>query len=215
MEKDITEKIRKTGIIPVVVIDSAKDALPLGRALTNGGLLAAEVTFRTDAAKEAIEILAKEYPEMLVGAGTVLTHEQADAAVAAGAKFLVTPGFNPEQVSYCLNKGYNIIPGVQTPGEMEQALDMGFKIVKFFPAEAAGGLNMLKAVAAPYTELTFMPTGGINENNVRDYLAYNRIIACGGSWMVKKDLIAEGKFEEIKDLTAKAAGIVKEIRGNV
>ena len=215
MEKELTEKIRKTGIIPVVVIDSKEDVLPLGKALKEGGINAVEVTFRTEAAKDAIAILAKEFPDMLLGAGTVLTHEQADAAVAAGAKFLVTPGFNPEQVIYCLGKGYNIIPGVQTPGEMEQALNMGFKVVKFFPAEAAGGLNMLKAVAAPYTELSFMPTGGINEGNVRDYLAYDRIIACGGSWMVKKDLIAGGRFEEIKELTAKASEIVKEIRGNV
>ena len=215
MEKELTEKIRKTGIIPVVVIDSKEDVLPLGKALKEGGINAVEVTFRTEAAKDAIAILAKEFPDMLLGAGTVLTHEQADAAVAAGAKFLVTPGFNPEQVIYCLGKGYNIIPGVQTPGEMEQALNMGFKVVKFFPAEAAGGLNMLKAVAAPYTELSFMPTGGINEGNVRDYLAYDRIIACGGSWMVKKDLIAGGRFEEIKELTAKSSEIVKEIRGNV
>ena len=213
MDKKLMDSIRNVGIIPVVVIDDAKDAKALGKALMEGGLPAAEVTFRTEAAAEAISILSKEFPDMLVGAGTVLTREQADAAMAAGAKFLVTPGFNHDQVSYCKEKGYPIIPGTQTPGEMEQALEMGFKTVKFFPAEPSGGIKMIKAVAAPYTDLSFMPTGGINESNVRDYLAYDRIVACGGSWMVSKQLIKEGKFDEIKKLTENAAAIVKEIRG--
>ena len=156
--------------------------------------------------------MAKEFPDMLVGAGTVLTCEQADRAMEAGAKFIVAPGFNPSVVKYCLEKGYPVTPGVQTPGEMEQAMELGLDFVKFFPAEPAGGLNMIKAVAAPYVGLKFMPTGGINKDNVRDYLAYNRIVACGGTWMVKGDLIANGQFDKIEELTREAAEIVKEVR---
>ena len=209
----IIEQFRKIGIIPVVVLDDAKDALPLGKALCEGGLPCAEVTFRTAAAEEAIRIMAAEFPEMLVGAGTVLTTEQVDRAVAAGAKFIVSPGFNPKVVKYCQEKNIPITPGIQTPTEIEAALELGLKTVKFFPAEPAGGLKMIKAIAAPYVDVTFMPTGGISESNVREYLAYNRIVACGGSWMVKKDLVANGEFDKIKDMVAEAAAIVKEIRG--
>ena len=209
----IFEQFRKIGIIPVVVLDDAKDAEPLAKALCEGGLPCAEVTFRTAAAEESIRIMSSKYPDMLVGAGTVLTTEQVDRAVAAGAKFIVSPGLNPEVVKYCQEKNIPITPGIQTPTEIEMALSLGLTTVKFFPAEPAGGLKMIKAVAAPYTTLKFMPTGGINAQNVRDYLAYDRILACGGSWMVKKDLISAGKFDEILAMTAEAAAIVKEVRG--
>lgn len=209
----IMKQFKKIGIIPVVVLDDAKDAAPLAEALCEGGLPCAEVTFRTAAAADVIRIMSEKYPEMLVGAGTVLTKEQVDKAVECGAKFIVSPGLNPEIVKYCISKGIPITPGTQTPSEMEQALELGLEVVKFFPAEPAGGLKMIKAVAAPYVGLQFMPTGGISASNVRDYLKFDRIIACGGSWMVKADLVKEGKFDEIKALTAEAAAIVKEIRG--
>lgn len=209
----IFEQFSKIGIIPVVVLDDPKDAAGLAKALCENGLPCAEVTFRTAAAEESIRIMSKEFPDMLVGAGTVLTKEQVDRAIDAGAKFIVSPGLNPRIVQYCLDKSVPITPGTQTPSEMEQALELGLKVVKFFPAEPAGGLAMIKAVAAPYVDLKFMPTGGINAKNVRDYLAYNKIIACGGSWMVKKDLVTGGKWDELGKLVREAADIVKEIRG--
>ena len=209
----IFEQFKKIGIIPVVVLDDAKDAAPLAEALCEGGLPCAEVTFRTAAAADVIRIMSEKYPEMLVGAGTVLTKEQVDRAVECGAKFIVSPGLNPEIVKYCISKGIPVTPGTQTPSEMEQAIELGLKVVKFFPAEPAGGLKMIKAVAAPYVGLQFMPTGGISAANVREYLKFDRIIACGGSWMVKADLVKAGKFDEIKALTVEAAAIVKEIRG--
>ena len=209
----IFEQFSKIGIIPVVVLDDPKDAAGLAKAFCENGLPCAEVTFRTAAAEESIRIMSKEFPDMLVGAGTVLTKEQVDRAINAGAKFIVSPGLNPKIVQYCLDKSVPITPGTQTPSEMEQALELGLKVVKFFPAEPAGGLNMIKAVAAPYVDLKFMPTGGINAKNVRDYLAYNKIIACGGSWMVKKDLVTGGKWDELGKLVREAADIVKEIRG--
>ncbi len=209
----IFEQFSKIGIIPVVVLDDPKDAAPLAKALCENGLPCAEVTFRTAAAEESIRVMSREFPDMLVGAGTVLTTEQVDRANNAGAKFIVSPGLNPKVVRYCIDKSIPVTPGTQTPSEMEQALELGLKVVKFFPAEPAGGLAMIKAVAAPYTELKFMPTGGINAKNVRDYLAYSKIIACGGSWMVKKDLITAGKWDELAALVKEAAGIVKEVRG--
>ena len=211
--RQIVEEIKKIGIVPVVVLDDAKDAEPLAKALCEGGLPCAEVTFRTEAAEESIRIISEKYPEMLVGAGTVLTTEQVDRAVAAGAKFIVSPGFNPKIVKYCIDRDIPVTPGTQTPSEMEQAIEMGLDVVKFFPAEPAGGLKMIKAVAAPYTMLQFMPTGGINLNNVEEYLEYDRILACGGSWMVKGDLVKAGKFDEIQKMTADAAALVKKIRG--
>ena len=209
----VLEQFQKIGIIPVVVLDDAKDAEALGKALMEGGLPAAEVTFRTEAAEESIRIMAEKFPDMLVGAGTVLTTEQVDRAVAAGAKFIVSPGLNPKVVKYCIEKNIPVTPGTQTPTEMEQAIELGLDIVKFFPAEPAGGLKMIKAVSAPYTMLKFMPTGGINAENVKEYLAYDKILACGGSWMVKKDMIKNGEFDKIKEMVAEAAAIVKEIRG--
>ncbi len=210
---DTLKQIGSTGIVPVVVLNKADDAEPLAQALVKGGLPCAEVTFRTDAAEESIRRIAKKFPEMFVGAGTVLTTEQADRAVGAGAKFIVSPGLNPKVVEHCLKKGYPITPGIMTPTELEMALGFGLDVVKFFPAENAGGLKMIKAMSAPYTMMKFMPTGGINATNVRDYLACNKILACGGSWMVKGDLISAGDFAEIEKLTREAAAIVKEIRG--
>lgn len=209
----VLESLKEIGIVPVVVLDDAKDAAPLAEALIEGGLPCAEVTFRTAAAEESIRIMAEKYPEMLIGAGTVLTIDQVNRAVKAGAKFIVSPGLNPQVVQYCQNIGVPITPGIQTPTEIEQALSLGLDVVKFFPAEPAGGLKMIKAIAAPYTTLTFMPTGGINAQNVKEYLAYNRILACGGSWMVKNDLVKAGDFDKIKEMTKEAAAIVKEIRG--
>lgn len=210
---EVLEKIQEIGIVPVVVLDDAKDAAPLAKALCEGGLSCAEVTFRTAAAEESIRIMSEQFPEMLVGAGTVLTTEQVDRAVAAGAKFIVSPGMNPRIVKYCVEKGILITPGCANPSDIEQALENGLDVVKFFPAEPAGGLKMIKAMAAPYVGVKFMPTGGINQNNVRDYLAYDRILACGGSWMVKGDLVAAGEFDKIKELAAEAVEIVKESRG--
>lgn len=206
-------KIQETGIIPVVVLEDAKDAAPLAKALCEGGLPCAEVTFRTAAAEEAIRIMVKEFPQMLVGAGTVLTTEQVDRAVAAGAKFIVSPGLNPRIVKYCVEKGILIVPGCSNPSDVEQALENGLDVVKFFPAEQAGGLAMIKAMAAPYVGVKFMPTGGINAKNVRDYLAYDRILACGGSWMVKGELVKAGDFAKITELAKEAAAIVQECRG--
>lgn len=209
----VLEQIQALGIVPVVVLDDAKDARPLAKALCDGGLPCAEVTFRTAAAEESIRIMAQEFPDMLVGAGTVLTTEQVDCAVAAGAKFIVSPGLNPRIVKYCVEKGIPITPGCSNASDIEQALEHGLEVVKFFPAELAGGLKMIKALAGPYVGVKFMPTGGINASNVREYLAYNRIIACGGSWMVKGDLIRAGEFEKITELTKEAVEIVKESRG--
>lgn len=209
----VLEKIKKMGIVPVVVIENEKDAVPLADALCNGGLACAEVTFRTAAAGEAIRLMKEAHPEMLVGAGTVLTIEQVDRAVQAGAEFIVSPGFDPEIVDYCIEKQIPVLPGCITPSEAAQAVRRGLSVIKFFPAEQAGGLAFIKAIAAPYTSLSFMPTGGINPENVKKYLEYDRIFACGGSWMVKGKLITEGRFDEIENLTREAAEIVKEIRG--
>lgn len=210
---EVLKKIGQTGIVPVVVLNEVKDAVPLAQSLINGGLPCAEVTFRTDAAQQSIAEISKNFPQMFVGAGTVLTTEQVDRAVDAGAKFIVSPGFNPKVVEYCLKKEYPITPGIMTPTELEMALGFGLDVVKFFPAENAGGLKMIKAMAAPYTMMKFMPTGGINPENVREYLQCDKILACGGSWMVKGDLIKSGNFSEIEKLTKQAAQIVKEIRG--
>ena len=183
------------------------------RSYGQGGLPAAEITFRTNAAEGSIRAISMTYPNMLVGAGTVLNTEQADRAMAAGAKFIVTPGFNERVVRHCIQKSYPVVPGCPTPSDIELAIELGLDVVKFFPAEPAGGLPMIKALAGPYVNLKFMPTGGINAKNVRDYLAFNKIIACGGSWMVKGDLIKAGKFDEIEQMVREAAAIVKEIRG--
>ncbi len=210
---NMNEKIAACGVVPVVVLEDAKDAKPLAEALVEGGLPVAEVTFRTAAAEESIRIMAEAYPDMLVGAGTVLSVEQAQRAVNAGAKFIVSPGFDPEVVDWCLANDVPVYPGIITPSEATQAVKRGLKIVKFFPAEQFGGVATIKALAAPFTTLKFMPTGGINAKNIRDYLSSDKIIACGGSWMVKGDLVKAGDFAKIKELVKEAVELVKEIRG--
>lgn len=201
---EVVKRIHDLGILPVIAIEDADKAVPLAKALCEGGLPAAEITFRTACAKEAIMRIRKELPDMLVGAGTVLTKEQVDDALEAGVEFIVTPGFNPEIVKYAISKGAIIMPGTATPGEMEQAMSLGLEIVKFFPAEQNGGVAKLKAVSAPYSKLKFIPTGGVNANNLVDYIRFPKIVACGGTWMVKKDLIEAENWAEIKRLTEEA-----------
>ncbi|WP_461810568.1 bifunctional 4-hydroxy-2-oxoglutarate aldolase/2-dehydro-3-deoxy-phosphogluconate aldolase [Faecalimonas sp.] len=209
---NVSEKIQEMGVVPVVVLNDAKDAAPLAKALCEGGLPCAEVTFRTEAAEESIRIMATEYPEMLVGAGTVLTINQVDRAVAAGAKFIVSPGFDPEIVDYCLSKNILVFPGCITPSEVAQAVKRGLKVVKFFPAEQFGGVSTIKALAAPYVGVKFMPTGGVNAKNLDSYLSCDKIVACGGSWMVKGSLVEERKFDEIETLVKEAVQLVNDIR---
>lgn len=213
MSELMEKEIAKAGVVPVVVLEDAKDAKPLAKALCEGGLPCAEVTFRTAAAEESIRQMCEAYPDMLVGAGTVLTKEQVDRATAAGAKFIVSPGFDPEIVDYCLGKGIPVFPGCITPSEVAQAVKRGLKVVKFFPAEQFGGVATIKALSAPYVGLKFMPTGGVSAKNLKDYLSNQSIIACGGSWMVKSDMIRAGEFDKIRRLTAEAVALAKEIRG--
>ena len=213
MYEKMNEQIASYGVVPVVVLNDTKDALPLAKALVEGGLAVAEVTFRTDAAEESIRIMTKAYPDMLVGAGTVLTVEQIERAVKAGAKFIVSPGFDPEIVDYCIEKGIPVYPGTVTPTEVAMAVKRDLKVCKFFPAAQFGGLDTIKALAAPYTMVKFMPTGGVSLKNLRDFLSCDKIAACGGTWMVKGNLIAEGRFDEIRQMTADAVAIVKEMRG--
>ena len=209
---NITEQIQNLAVVPVVVLEDTEDALPLAKALCEGGLPCAEVTFRTDAAEESIKIMTEAFPDMLVGAGTVLTAEQVDQAVKAGAKFIVSPGFDPEIGDYCILKDIPVFPGCITPSEVAQAVKRGLKVIKFFPAEQFGGIAAIKALAAPYTDIKFMPTGGINPKNLENYLSDDKIIACGGSWMVKGNLIKEGRFDEIRILTAEAVKLASGIR---
>ena len=200
----VIEEISKIGIVPVIALDDAKDAEPLAKALCEGGLPCAEVTFRTAAAEESIRIMSEKFPQMLVGAGTVLNPEQVDRAVNAGAKFIVSPGLNPKTVAYCVSKNIPIVPGCANPSDVEQAIEQGLEVVKFFPAEQAGGLKMIKAMSAPYTSVKFMPTGGINADNLIEYLNFNKIVACGGSWMVSTDMVTAGEFDKITKLTREA-----------
>lgn len=209
----IMEQLAEMLVVPVVVLNDAKDAERLADALVQGGLPCAEVTFRTAAAEESIRIMTRKYPEMLVGAGTVLTVDQVDRAVGAGAKFIVSPGFDPEVVDYCIKKEIPILPGIITPSEAAQAVRRGLKIVKFFPAEQFGGVTAIKALAAPYTMLKFMPTGGVSVKNLKDYLSCDKIICCGGSWMVKGDLIQNGEYEKIAEMTKEAVELAKSVRG--
>lgn len=208
----ILERVRETGIIPVIKIDRAEDALPLAAALERGGLPAAEITFRTDAAEESIRRIAQAYPHFLLAAGTVLTPRQADKAIAAGADFLVSPGTNSAVVKHCTENGYPILPGVCTPSEVEQAMALGLSYVKFFPAEAAGGVGMIRALSAPYANVRFMPTGGIGPDNLAAYLSCKAVFACGGSWMVPPALILAGEFDKIEAMAREAVALVKEIR---
>ena len=207
--KSIEERFAELKVVPVVVLNDVKDAAPLAKALVEGGLPCAEVTFRTDAAAESIRIMTEAYPDMLVGAGTVLTTEQVDRAVEAGAKFIVSPGFDPVIVDYCIGKNVPVFPGCISPSEVAQAVKRGLKIVKFFPAEQSGGLAMIKAMAAPYNMLKFMPTGGINTKNLKEYLACDKILCCGGSWMVKGDMVEAGEFDKIQKLTEEARALAE------
>ena len=205
---DILKQLSLIGIVPVIAIDDAADAVPLAKALCEGGLTCAEVTVRTAADAEAIAYMTKAFPYMLVGAGTVLTNEQVDRAVAAGAKFIVSPGLNPETVRHCQEIGIPVCPGTSNPSDIEVALSLGLKTVKFFPAEAAGGLKYIKSIAAPYVDVTFMPTGGISEKNLLDYLSFKKIICCGGSWMVPKDAIAAKDWDRIRSLVSSAVQLM-------
>lgn len=209
----VEERIANLGIVPVVVLNDVKDAAPLAKALIEGGLPCAEVTFRTVAAEEAIRTMVKEYPDMLVGAGTVLTTEQVDRAVNAGAGFIVSPGFDPEIVDYCITKKIPVFPGCVTASETAQAVKRGLRVIKFFPAEQYGGIATIKALGAAYTSLKFMPTGGVGIKNLESYLSCDKIVACGGSWMVKGDLVKTGAFDKVTELTKEAVKLVKEIRG--
>lgn len=209
---DILAKISEIGIVPVIKLDDENKAVPLAKALWDGGIPCAEVTFRTASAAAAISKIATTMPEMLLGAGTVTTIAQVDSAIAAGAKFIVSPGLNPKIVSYCIEKNIPITPGCSSPSDIEKALELGLDVVKFFPAEASGGLAAIKAMAAPYTTVKFMPTGGITEKNITDYLAFPKIIACGGSWMVDPALVDAGDFDAIRRLCEKAVATVLGFR---
>lgn len=210
---DPLDRLRSLGIVPVIVIDDADDAVPLADALVQGGLPCAEVTFRTAAAEDALRRISQAHPDMLVGAGTVLRPEQADRAVAAGAKFVVSPGFNPRVVDHCLAVGVPVFPGVCTPTEVEMALEKGLRVVKFFPAEPMGGVKFLKAISAPYGGLEFIPTGGIAAGHLADYLGFSKVVACGGSWMVAQEWIKNKAFARIREEVQAAVHNVARIRG--
>ena len=201
---DFLEKLSLAGLVPVIKIDDAQDAVPLCRALAKGGLPVAEITFRTDAAEESIRLVHEQLPEVLLCAGTVLTTEQADRAVKAGAAAIVSPGLNPEVVRWCVEHNVPVCPGTSNPSDIEVALSFGLKAVKVFPAEAVGGIKLIKAMSAPYGTMRFMPTGGVNENNMLDYLAFDKILCCGGSWMVPGDAVKAKDWDRITALTRSA-----------
>jgi 2-dehydro-3-deoxyphosphogluconate aldolase/(4S)-4-hydroxy-2-oxoglutarate aldolase len=211
--QEILDTLGRLGLVPVVKIERAEDAVGLGSALLAGGLPCAEITFRTAAAEEAIRRIASNLPDIILGAGTVLSVDQADRAVSAGAKFIVSPGFNQKVVDWCLSNQIPVTPGVATPTEIDMALDKGLNILKFFPAEAMGGIKTLKAISAPYGGVKFIPTGGISRDNLADYLALPSVHCCGGSWMVKANLITAGKFDEITQLAQEAVSVVRQVRG--
>ncbi|MBO2517647.1 MAG: 2-dehydro-3-deoxyphosphogluconate aldolase [Clostridiales bacterium] len=201
---DMLKQLSLAGLVPVIKIKNAEDAVPLCTALKNGGLPVAEITFRTDAAEESIRRVHEALPDILLGAGTVLTVDQVERAWNAGAGYIVAPGLNPAIVSYCVEKGYPVLPGCANPSDIEAALSLGLKTVKFFPAEALGGLKLIKAMSAPYGDVRFVPTGGINEKNLCEYLAFPKIAACGGSWMVPEDLINAKAWDKIEALARDA-----------
>jgi 2-dehydro-3-deoxyphosphogluconate aldolase/(4S)-4-hydroxy-2-oxoglutarate aldolase len=206
---EVIQKIKMLKIIPVVIIEDKKHAIPLGKALLKAGLPVIEITFRTEAAAEAIELISKELPEIFIGAGTVLKIDQVKQAVAAGAQFIVTPGFNPKVVDYCVENNIVIIPGLNTPTMVEWALERGISLVKFYPADVSGGTKMLKLLSGPYPTMKFMPTGGVNNISMVEYLKLDNVLAVGGSWIVKKDLIASERFDEITIITKEALEILK------
>lgn len=208
---EIVKRFRQMGVVPVVAIENAADALPLADALEAGGLPCAEITFRTEAAAEAMQQMAKR-GGILVGAGTVLTVEQVKIALDAGAQFMVSPGFNPKVAAYCVKNDIACTPGVCTPSDIEGALELGIDVLKFFPAEAFGGLRTLKAMSGPYTQVQFIPTGGINPDNLEDYLGFRKVVACGGTWIAKSALITQGRFDAITANVKQALAIVKAVR---
>jgi 2-dehydro-3-deoxyphosphogluconate aldolase/(4S)-4-hydroxy-2-oxoglutarate aldolase len=209
----MVERLAALRLVPVIVIDDPSDAAPLAAALAKGGLPAAEVTFRTPRAAEALRVIRQTHPGVLAGAGTVLSPRQAREALDGGAEFIVSPGFNPRVVDYCLEHEVPIIPGVCTPTEAEMALERGLEVLKFFPAEPMGGLPFLKAISGPYPMLRFLPTGGVSERNVGDYLSFPKVLACGGSWMAPRDWIREKRFERIRTETERAVAAVAQSRG--
>lgn len=206
--KDIQKRIGDAGIVPVIKINDPDKAVPLAKALYDGGLPIAEITFRTSHAKEAIARITAEVPEMLVGAGTVLTTDQVDAAIEAGAKFIVSPGFNQDVVRHCIDRGITVTPGCVTPSDIERAISFGVDVVKFFPAEAYGGVKTIKALSAPYPGIKFIPTGGIDSSNLISYLSHEKVLACGGSWMVKEEFLNNGEFDKIKSLVKEAVDVM-------
>jgi len=211
--EEVMKRLSGIGIIPVVVIEDSSDAIGLGDALMQGGLHAAEVTFRTAAAEDSIRILKESYPDMLIGAGTILSTEQAEKAVKAGAEFIVSPCFDRDVVSYCIGNNIPVCPGIQTPTELNDALKMGLKYVKFFPAGLSGGIRMINTLGSVFQQVRFMPTGGINAGNAEEYLNSERVFCCGGSWMVKSDLIKNKDFDTIRKLTKEAAEIAASVKG--
>ncbi len=212
---NINEKVTSIGVVPVIKLNNpTRDAAPLAKALCAGGVPVAEVTFRAAGADEAIRLMKEACPDMLVGAGTVLTKEHVDKAMAAGAQFIVSPGFDPELVAYCQEKGIAVYPGCTTPTDYHAALKFGLEVVKFFPAEQSGGLAKIKAMSAPFPMFKVMPTGGISLKNLKEYLSCPVICACGGSYMVTADLIDNQKWDEITELCKQSVEIVKEARNN-
>ena len=209
---DLTAALLDAGVVPVVTLSRPEQGVPIAEALLAGGLTCVEITFRSDAAPAAIEAIRAHVPALLVGAGTVLTTAQADAAIAAGASFLVAPGFNPTVVDHVLGQGIPMLPGVCTPSEIEQALARGLRLVKFFPAAAMGGAGYLRALAGPYPMVHFVPTGGITPENVAEYLAPRSVAAVGGTWLATPDVVAAGEWETIKALAADAAAMVRRAR---
>ena len=205
---EMIQKLSLAGLVPVIKVENVEDAVPLCKALSDGGLPVAEITFRSDAAEESIRRVHNELPHVILGAGTVLTTEQVDRAKAAGATYIVSPGFNPVVVEYCQKLGMPIVPGCANPSDIEQALALGLKTVKFFPAEALGGLNMIKALSGPYGGLTFLPTGGVSEKNLNAYLGFSKVVACGGSWMVPADAVAAKDWGRIESLTRSAVNLM-------
>ncbi|MBR4236611.1 MAG: bifunctional 4-hydroxy-2-oxoglutarate aldolase/2-dehydro-3-deoxy-phosphogluconate aldolase [Clostridia bacterium] len=201
---DMIEQLSLAGLVPVIKVDDAADAVPLCKAMLKGGLPVAEITFRTAAAPEAIASVRQSLPECILGAGTVLTIEQVKAAVAAGAAYILTPGFNPKIVGYCVEHGITIIPGCACPGDIEGALEFGLKLVKIFPAEVLGGVKFLKALSGPYPQMNYLPTGGVNEQNLIDYLAFPKVKAVGGSWMVPGDAVKAKDWDTITAQTRRA-----------
>lgn len=204
MLNNVIQEISNVGLVPVIKIDEIEDAVPLARACKEGGLSVLEITFRTNIAKEAMRQINEAFPELLIGAGTVLTKEQVDDALEVGAKFIVSPGLNPAIVKYCQEKNVPILPGCANASDLECALELGLTTVKFFPAEQLGGFKMIQALSAPYSKVNFMPTGGVNAENIQEYIQSDKIIACGGTWMIDAKAIKEKNFDHIKKLSQEA-----------